>query len=219
MSDPWQTPGEIRDRLGDTYQPDSIYTDHNVEKRFHNLLEQLEASARETIIDRLGDEPIQSEDGRTDIVSAPPARARKLIYPVRDVTLVEYRRTGGDWRELDADRYRHTEYNIILRRGNRLHGTGERNELLDNAGRREWADFADELRVTYDRGFDPVPANLIEAQTAIIKRMLRNRRTEQGVSALDPEQMEAVNAAQAVLTDDIIERIDSVTMGGKVWSV
>ena len=210
MSDPWQTPGEIRDRLGDTYQPDSIYTDHNVEKRFHDLLEQLESEAREEIENRLGDEPIAAETGRVDTMRAPEAATLQLVYPVNDVTQVEARSSSNaDWREIDAARWQATPTRVILL--DRTMGR-HRNDHRRHTDRQAWADFANEVRVTYDRGYDPVPGNLIRVQMDLIKRALRGLRSEQAISAADPEQMDAITQGDMVLTDDLRDRIDSVSM-------
>jgi hypothetical protein len=70
--------------------------------------------------------------------------------------------------------------------------------------------------VTYDRGFDPVPADILSVQVALVNRMLRNLKTEQNISAMEPDQIESVTAAEAVLTEDIRQRIDQVhKLGGQ----
>jgi hypothetical protein len=50
--------------------------------------------------------------------------------------------------------------------------------------------------------------------------MLRNLKTEQNIAAMDPEEITAITDAEAIMTDDIITRIDQVTpLGGATLSV
>jgi hypothetical protein len=237
MADPYQSLERLRERV--EYEPTDIFPDDgNAAKRFDRLLMGtnavddapspewggLELEARKIIETRLGDEPLTEELGREDVLRPGYDAAQLLVYPIQSIGSVEYKRTlGGEWETLDPDYYTHTEHRLILeygsRRGHPTHGT-RRNTLADDATRATWRDLAAQLRVTYDRGFDPVPADILSVQVALVNRFLRNLKTEQNIAAMEPEQIAAVTSAEAVLTSDIEARIDQFTpLGGATMSV
>jgi hypothetical protein len=237
MSEPYQPLDRLRARL--EYEPDDLFEGPNAEARFDRLLYGsdlddadvspawggLEAESRGIIETRLGDEPLTRETDRVDELRPGDDAATLLVYPIQDVTQVEYKyRLGDDWTVLDADRYVHTEHRLILEYGRRgasnPRGGTRRNTLADKATRATWGDIAAKLRVTYDRGFETVPADIQSVQVAIVNRMLRNLKTEQNIAAMDPEEITAITDAEAIMTDDIITRIDQVTpLGGATLSV
>jgi len=230
MTTPYQTLDRLRARV--EYQPTDIFEESdNAEKRFDRLLagseavgeadgfRGLEAEARGIIETRLGDNTLAAEDGRVDVMRTTDDSAMPLVFPIRDVQSVEYKlNLGDDFETLDADRWDFTDHNIILSYGRRMaesrHGF-RGNRLTGFTARLTWLDVAEKIRVTYDRGFDPVPADVLSVQVAIVNRMLRNLKVEQNVAAMEPDQLEAMTASEAILTDDIRDRIDQVTpLGG-----
>lgn len=201
----------------------AAFFDDNEHLRFDELLVRLEEEARGLIETRSGDETFALEEGRVDEFRATDDAALPLVYPIRDVQSVEFKRTmRADWTTLEPDRYDYTDHRLVLdvgrRRGSmRLSGGVD---LTSHAERSTWMDLARKLRVTYDRGFDPVPADIRSVQIDIINRLLRTLRSEQNIGAMEPDQLQSVTTAEAVLTDDIRERIDQVTgLGGKSLSV
>jgi len=230
MTTPYQTLDRLRARV--EYEPSDIFDDaDNAEKRFDRLLagsdsvgetdgfRGLEAEARGIIETRLGDNTLAAEDGRVDVMRTTDDSAMPLVFPIRDVQSVEYKlNLGDDFETLDADRWDFTDHNIVLSYGRRMaesrHGF-RGNRLTGFTARLTWLDLAEKIRVTYDRGFDPVPADVLSVQVAIVNRMLRNLKVEQNVAAMEPDQLEAMTASEAILTDDIRDRIDQVTpLGG-----
>ena len=233
MADPYQPLERLRERI--EYEPTDIFdAKNNPEKRFDRLLmgtdavddapspswEGLEAEARKIIETRLGDEPLSKETGRVDEIRPSYDAAIPLVYPIIDVTKVEYRISlGSDWKELDAERWTHTEHSLILEYGRRGYPAGggvRRNRLADTATRATWKDLASRLRVTYDRGFDPVPADILSVQVALVNRMLRQIKAEQTFAAASPEEFAGVSPEfDAIMTDKIQRRIDQFTpLGG-----
>lgn len=237
MADPYQSLSRLRARV--EYEPDDLYEGPNAEARFDRLLfganlpdadvapewPGLEGEARGIIETTLGDATLSHETDRVDELRPTDDAALPLVYPIQDVSKVEYKyRLGNDFEELDTDRYTHTEHRLVLEYGRRgrsnPRGGVRRNTLADAATRATWSDLAARLRVTYDRGFETIPLDIQSVQVAIVNRMLRNLKTEQNIAAMDPEQITAVTDAEAILTDDIMERLDSVTrLGGATLSV
>ncbi len=230
MTTPYQTLDRLRARV--EYEPGDIFDDDdNAEKRFDRLLagseavgetdgfRGLEAEARGIIETRLGDNTLAAEDGRVDVERTTDDSAMPLVFPIRDVQSVEYKvDLGDDFETLDTDRWDFTDHNIILSFGRRMaesrHGF-RGNRLTGFTARLTWLDLAEKIRVTYDRGFETVPADVLSVQVAIVNRMLRNLKVEQNVAAMEPDQLEAMTASEAILTDDIRDRIDQVTpLGG-----
>jgi len=232
---PYQSLDRLRARV--EYEPGDLFDDaDNAEKRFDRLLagsdavgesngfRGLEAEARGIIESRLGDQTLAAEDGRVERLRTSDDAAIPLVYPVRDVTTVEFKTTlRDDWRTLSGDRWDFTDHSLILsygRRRSQTRGGFRSNRLSRLATRMTWLDLAEVVRVTYDRGFVDVPADILSVQVAIVNRMLRNLKVEQNVAAMEPDQLEAMTASEAILTDDIRERIDQVTpLGGATQAI
>lgn len=237
--DPYQSLARIRARVD--HEPNDFFED-NAEKRFDRLLmgttavgdtadgdpdewDGLEAEARGWIETMLGDETLNEETGRVDEIRPGYDSALTLVFPITDVTKVEYKTTlSADWQTLDADRYTHTEHNLILetcRRGRTALIDTRRNTLADAATRGTWADLAARLRVTYDRGFAEIPLDIKSVQIQIINRMLRLLRAEQTFAAASPEEWQGVSPEfDRVITEDIRDRVaDVTTLGGATSSV
>lgn len=235
MPDAYQSLDRLKARL--EYDAEDLFdTRDNAAKRFDRLLggtdavgdgpawEGLKAEARDIIENYASDEPFSREEGRVDTMRATDDSSMPLVYPIQDVEQVEIKRSlRRDWHPFEADRWDFTDHRLVLafERGRRggTHGT-RRNELADRARRRTWVDICAKVRVTYDRGFDPVPYDVQSVQVAIVNRMLRNLKTEQNIAAMEPDQIEAVTTAEAIMTEDIRDRITSITpLGGATQSI
>ena len=240
MTGPYQSLERIRARIDHT--PEELFDD-NAEKRFDRLImgttevgdtsegdadawEGLEAEARGMIESILGDQPLGYEEGRVDEIRPGTDSALTLVYPIQDVTKVEYKRNlRSDWDTLDPDRYTHTDHKLILeyrRPGKRVSRNGtRRNVLADLARRATWRDIASRVRVTYDRGFQDIPYNVQSVQISLINRMIRLMRAEQNFAAASPDQWQGVSQDfDSVMTEEIRERIYDVTsLGGVTQSV
>jgi len=237
--DPYQPLQRLRERIEHT--PDDIFGDDaNAEARFDRLLYGtaatdpdapaaeswvgLEAEARGIIQTLNGDQPLGYEPERVDEFRPSWDAAIGLVYPVQSVAEVEYKHTlGSDWQTLDPDRYaldRSGGAHLLtlqhFRRGaSGARGGVRRNTLADEANRATWRDLAAELKVTYERGFDPIPADIKSVQVSIINRMLRLMRAEQSFAAASPEDWQGVSPEfDRVVTDDIRDRIDDFTTPG-----
>ena len=233
---PYQSLERLKMRL--EYDADDLFdSDDNAHKRFDRLLmgtaevgdgddfDGLEAEARSIIESYHSDEPFTRQEDRVDVIRTVDEAAIPLAYPVESVASVEIKRSlRSDFRELSEDRWDATDHRIVLSFGPHRYGSRRggrrRNVLADNAGRAEWSQIAEKLRVTYTRGYDPIPADIRSIQVDIINRMLRNLRTEQTISAMEPDQIESVTAAEAIVTEDIEARIQAHTpLGSFVRSV
>jgi len=243
--DPYQSLDRLKMRL--EYEATDLFDSRdNAAKRFDRLLmgteevgdgdtfDGLEAEARSTIETYAGGQPNSNtlpdsftfarEVDRVDTMRATSDTSIPLLGPVESVSTVEVKADlGDDWRELDTDRWDSDGDRLILSYGSRLargrHGR-RRNVLADVATRATWRDIAEKIRVTYTRGYDPIPATVRSVQVRLINRMLRNLKTEQTISAMEPDQIEAVTSAEAVMTEDIEMRIREFSpLGGSVRSV
>jgi hypothetical protein len=214
----YQDLAELRDRVD--YTGESLFQ-NNTQLRFDELLVRLERESRGIFETLWGDQTPASEDGRTDeITSVPEDAALTLVYPIQDVTQVEYKASlGDDFETLETDQYKHTKHNLILAEywsDTVLRHRQRGNTLARNAERATWRDLATVLRVTYDRGFDTVPADIKSVQIVIINRMLRKLRQEQTVAAASPEEFAGVAADyDSIVTEEIRERISDVTTPGR----
>lgn len=230
-SEPYQSVERLRARI--EHQPTDLFDD-NAEKRFDRLLggtesvgdapatdadgwRGLEYESRKYIETLYGDQPLNYETGRTDELRPTYEAAIPLVHPVDSVSQVEYKYDlGGEWRTLDAERYTWSRHNLILEHF-RAGGTGgragtRRNTAADFATRASWGDLAAKLRVTYDRGYDPVPGDIQSVQVQIVNRMLRLMRLEQNLAAASPEEWQGVSPEfDRVITDAIRERIGEFT--------
>lgn len=235
MPEPYQSLERLKARL--EYDAEDLFDERdNAAKRFDRLLggteavgdgpgwQGLEAEARAIIENYASDEPFSRGEGRVDTMRATDDSSIPLVYPIQSIQQVEIKRSlRRDWEVLDADRYDNTDHRLVLayERGRRRGTEGtRRNTVADRATRRTWVDVAAKLRVTYDRGFDPVPYDVQSVQVAIVNRMLRNLKTEQNIAAMEPDQIESVTTAEAIMTDDIRDRITSITaLGGATQSI
>lgn len=209
-----------------SYDGEQIFEEHNEEKRFHDLLEQLEDEARGLINTRTGDQTFNYESGRTDTFRATDDAAVPLVYPIRDVTQVEVKNSlASDWRTLDTDEYDFSKHRLILVRPTRGGSPStlqvqRKNPLLRDSNRMTWRDIATKIRVTYDRGWETIPPDVQSVTVSIVNQLLRQLRNEQNVAQMEPEQIRSLTDASTVLTDDIRNRIDQITkLGGWVQSV
>jgi hypothetical protein len=207
----------IRQRVD--YQGGDFFQD-NQQLRFDQLLVRLESEARGIFETLWGDQTPLEETGRTDeIASVPDDAALTLVYPIRDVTQVEYKTTlRADWEVFDADQYKHTKHNLILseyRNTNALRHRQRGNALARNAERATWGDLAAKLRVTYDRGFAEVPADIKSVQIQLINEMCRQLKREQTVAAASPEEFAGQTETEEVVTQEIRDRISDVTSPGR----
>ena len=241
---PYQSLERLKMRL--EYEATDIFDDRdNAEKRFDRLLmgtaevgdgedfDGLEAEARTTIESYAGGQvdgdfdtsfTFVREVDRQDEIRATEDTSISLIGPVVEISTVEIKRTlRSDWHELNEHRWDRDNNRLVLSYGSRVsrarHGR-RRNVLTDEATRATWRDICEKMRVTYTRGYEPVPATIRSVQVRIINRMLRNLVTEQTIQAMEPDQIAAVTSAEAVITEDIEMRIRELSpLGGSIGSV
>ncbi|AFH22520.1 hypothetical protein OSG_eHP28_00140 [environmental Halophage eHP-28] len=236
MTDRYNSIERLRARVD--YNPSDFFENNEV-KRFDRLLggepfvgddpdgwAGLEGEARAMINTLTGDETFNEELGRVDEIRATDDASIPLVYPIRDVSKVEAKtHIGGDYFDLDADQFDFSDHRLILAdRTNRVGtGVGRRaaNELIRHNQRTTWGDLYAKLRVTYDRGYDPIPANIKAIQVAIVNRQLRMLRGEQAIAAASPDEFAGVSPQfDMVLTDDIRRRIEDLTpLAGATQSV
>lgn len=78
-----------------------------------------------------------------------------------------------------------------------------------------------EVRVTYTRGYEEIPANIKQLTTNIANRMLRNLKNEQNVAAASPDELAGVSPEyDRVISDSIQESLDGLTtLGGATYTV
>jgi len=186
------------------------------ESSFDSLLETFEEQSRSYIESYKGDVTFSKESNKIHQMIAPDSSAIPLAYPIDTINSIEYKRKmSGDWHTLDTDRYTNTEHRVILRRYPELFlqrkGLHRNNKLEFDMNRMNWSDFAVELRVDFDRGFDSIPDNVINIQIEMIRRMLRKLKMEQNVSTMNPEDLESITQANLVMTEDIKDRLDEIT--------
>jgi hypothetical protein len=231
MSQPYQSLDRLKARI--EYEAADIFDESdNAEKRFDRLLAGsdavgetdgfvgIEAEARGIIETRLGDATLAAEDGRVETMRTTDDAAMPLVFPIRDVQKVEYKPSiRSDYEVLEPERYDATDHLLVLsygrRRSSRSRHGFRGNRLTTLTTRATWMDIAEKIRVTYDRGFVEIPPDVLSVQVAIVNRILRNLKTEQNIAAMEPEQISAVTDAEAILTDDIRNRIDQITpLGG-----
>lgn len=218
----WESLADLRERIT-AYDGGELFAD-NEQLRFDRLLVDLERESRSHIEDLIGDEPLTFESDRVDELDATADVALWISFPVRDVSKVEIRRRPeSDWRELDRNWYEWNEHRLILRKRSRR-GTRSRrrNPLTGNANRATWGDIADKVRVTYDRGWDPVRPEVKAVQRQLINRMLRSDRLEQQMAAASPDQFAGVSPQfDQVFTEDMKQRLDDLTGvgGGRVLTL
>ena len=216
-ADGYQDLSAIRDRID--YTGGDFFSD-NEQLRFDQLLVRLEEESRGIFETLWGDESVLEETGRVDEFRTTDDAAIPLVYPINDVSKVEYKAVNAaDYKELDTDRYDFTEHRLVLSerpttnalRVERFSG----NPLERFATRATWGDLAAKLRVTYDRGFaGGAPADIKSVQIQLINQMLRKLKREQTTAAASPEQLAGMSEMNEVLTDEIRNRISDVTKPG-----
>jgi len=212
-TDAWQTLGDLRQRID--YDGESLFAD-NEQLRFDELLVRLERESRGIFKTLWGDQPVVEETGRTDVKRTTDDSAMLLVYPVKDVTEVEVKRSlGSDWDTLDTDWYDFTDHRLVLARTTISDRVRRGNPLAGPARRGTWRDIGVKIRVTYDRGFDPVPADILNIQVQLVNRMCRHLRQEQTTAAAAPDELAGVSTEwDSVLTEDLRRRISDVTTPG-----
>jgi hypothetical protein len=216
-ADAYQDLETIRERVD--YSATDFFDDQNAQLQFDELLVRLEREARGIFETLWGDQTPATETGRTDVRRATDDAALTLVYPIQEVDTVEYKTTlSSDWETLDTDRWDHTDHHLVLaERPNvnslRYHQRG--NALAANAERATWRDLAAKVRVTYDRGFDPVPSDVLSIQIQLITNMLRQLKREQTVAAASPEEFAGQTETNEVVTDEVRNRISDVTSPGR----
>lgn len=187
------------------------FFDINPDNKFDDLLTQLEKETRGLINSYMGDETFSEETGRVDELVTTSDAALPLVGPINDVSKIEYKISpASDWETLNSDRYTNTKYRIVLEpRTGITHR--RRNPLTQLANRSTWRDLGRKIRVTYDRGYSTIPPEVQNIQISMINQILRKLRTEQSISAANPEDISSVSEAGAVFTEDIRQRIDDLT--------
>lgn len=211
----YQSLSDLRERVD--YRGGDFFDD-NAELRYDQLLVRLEREARGIFETLWGDDTPAEETDRTDVMRATDDAAMPLVYPVQDVTQVEYKRTpASDYETLDSDRYDHSEHRLVLADRRRYGAESGRrgNVLAETAMRPEWSDLASKVRVTYDRGFDPVPGDIKSLQVQLVNQMLRKLKREQTVGAASPEELAGMTNQAEVVTEEIRERVSDVASPGR----
>lgn len=215
-ADAYQDLDRIRQRVD--HEPADFFDD-NAALRFDELLVELEEEARGIFETLWGDETVLTETDRVDTLSPGDDVALALVYPINDVTTVEYKSTlSADWETLSENRYTSTEHRLILENRtntNTLRYRQRANPLTSTAQRATWSHLAAKLRVTYDRGFGSEPPQDVQGIIiALVENMLSARKRQQTQAAGTPdEQAQAVNQSD-IVTDAIRARIADVTSPG-----
>lgn len=213
-ADAYQDLERIRQRID--FAPGDFYDD-NAALRFDELLVELEKESRGIFVTLWGDQTPLTETDRVDTIQPTDNAAEPLVYPVKSVSTVEYKRTlNDDWEPLEPEWYTHTDHRLILSdrpNANTLRYRYARgNPITDAAERTSWNALAAKLRVTYDRGFgDTPPADILSVQIALIENMLGSRKLQETISAGSPEQIRESITADDVVTEAVRKRIDDVT--------
>ena len=214
----YQDLARIRQRID--YEPDDFFAGGNAALRFDELLVEFEEEARGIFETLWGDQtPLEETDREDTLSSVASDPALTLVYPINDVTQVEYKISeGSDWQTMDADRYKHTSHHLILSErptANVRRHRGHSNPLTKHSDRAGWGDWAEKLRVTYDRGYgESPPSDILSIQVQLINNMLRARKREQTVAAASPEEFAGQTETNEIVTDEIRSRVADVTTPG-----
>ena len=197
------------------YDGSELYGEHNTQLRFDQLLVDYERQTRGIINTNHSDETFNRETGRVDEDRARDVAVHPLVYPVQSISKVEWRKDRDrGFEELDPEWYEQREHGVELTAGLRHlhHGPHRDNPLDGDANRLSWRDVADRVRVTYDRGFDPVPPEVVDVQVALINRKLRLLRQEQTTAAASPDELAGVGPQfDQLMTEDLTARINQLT--------
>jgi hypothetical protein len=212
----YQDLAALRPRID--YQGEDFFTD-NEQLRFDELLVRLEKESRKVFETLWGDQTPAEELDREDVKRCTYDTAIKLVYPIQDVSQVEFKRTlDSDWEVLESNRYDFTNHHLILSRRPATDVIRHRNagsRITELNTRATWADLAEKIRVTYDRGFDPVPFDIQSVQVQLINQMLRKLKREQTVAGASPDELAEMTDRREVVTEEIRERISDVTSPGR----
>jgi len=215
-ADAYQSLARLRERV--EYEGGDFFSD-NEQLRFDELLVKLEAESRAIFENLYGDVTPKAQDGRIDERQAVDNKALSLPYPIRDVTEVEVQyNVGGDFETLDTEWYSHTEHHLILDsdRIPRTRFNLRRQRGIERfASQPGWLDLCERLRVTYDRGFESIPQDILSVQVQIVNNLLRQLRLEQNVEAAAPDEYRAMTDGMEVVTDEIKSRISSIASPGR----
>lgn len=214
MSEPYQETSQIKNRI--PYNKNQ-FTEDDYNPSFDELIEMLEEESREIINSYMGDESFHYEEDRVDNILARETKGLSLVYPVRDVSKVEIKRYGEDWRELDTSRWTNDEHSIYLRKYPPQIFKGYEDRRYSDVsyiGMR-WTDFCTEVRVTYDRGYEEIPANVKNIQISIITNILNEMRQKQANSVFDPSDNNLVIDLDQIMSKDIRRSLDDITSFGK----
>jgi len=231
MPDRYQPIERLKARVD--YEPTDFF-ENNEAKRFDRLLggeayvgddpegwAGLEAESRAIIETNTGDETWNEELERVDTLRPPDNPQIPLVYPIQQIRTVEIKRSQRDeWETLEDYEYDRTDHALVLARQSRTRKNGRSlrptNELLSTTKRTTWMDVAVSVRVTYDRGFNPIPTDIQHIQVRLVNQALRQLKAEQTIAAANPEQFAGVSPdMDAVLTESIRQRIDDLTpLGG-----
>jgi len=221
----YQTVSEIKSRI--ELKEDDFY-DQDPTVSFENLLETLEKETR-SLINSYKDDVSFTEQTYEEVYQSPDGTTIPLIYPVKKdatddngdkiLTVWYRRRSDQDWRLLDSRRYYLTDHRLILydaptnkfNRGNRGRRYKVRNPLKANLERMTWWDFSRQVKIKYVAGFDPIPDLVKNIQIDLINNILSNLLLDKGIKRMNPSEMESYIQDRAVLTEDIKERLDTIT--------
>ncbi len=211
---------ELKDRI--KYTGDDFY-DINPETKFEDLLTELEKESRGIINSYIGidNETLGEETDRVDTETAPDNSVISLLYPVQEVKKVEIQRGIDEdtWQELSSDYYTYSEHNLKLKKAYRsgrvfdypYRVRSQINSLKSYSNRITWRTLCRRVKVTYDRGYKTIPADIKSAQVKLVNNLLRNLRQEQNVAALSPEDLSSYVEGQTILTEDVKSILDNQT--------
>lgn len=204
-------PKAIKNRI--EQDPEDFF-DANPEIDFDSLLETLEEETRSMIESYKGDVTFAQET-KEERFRAPDNSSINLLFPVNSVTKIEYRTNPGDaWETLDSKFYSVYPRKVVLRKsyGNLMRGRYMTyNPISWKQKRRTWADFCTDVKITYDRGYSTIPSNVKNVQITMINKILRQLRNEQSITALQPDEVNNYVDFDEILTDELKERLDSIT--------
>jgi len=198
------------------YTGEELFGEHNTQLRFDQLLVDFERQTRGIINTSRSDETFNFEAGRVDEARARDVPVFDLVAPVQSIDTVEWLRSEQrGFEELDPEWYERQTHGVELVAGTRDLRADSRfrgNPLAGDASRLTWRDVAKRVRVTYDRGFDPVPPEVVDVQVALINRKLRLLRQEQTTAAASPDELAGVGPQfDQLMTEDLQARIQKLT--------
>lgn len=197
------------------YNGDELFGEHNTQLRFDQLLVDYERQTRGIINTNHSDETFNFEEGRVDDDRARDVAIHQLVYPVQSIDTVEWQiDKDRGFETLEPDWYEQRDHGVELTAGLRHlhHGPHRDNPLDGDATRLTWRDVAERVRVTYDRGFETVPPEVVDVQTALINRKLRLLRQEQTTAAASPDELAGVGPQfDQLMTEDMRSRINDLT--------